>query len=97
MRVMSEQITLIVDAGPMANNLQRERGATVGFLRSQGKLFASALPDWRSKTDASVEKMHKTYAVMMPEAKSSAISDGMEKAEVALQKLSDTRKNAEAF
>ncbi|MFA7317467.1 MAG: methyl-accepting chemotaxis protein [Sulfuricella sp.] len=97
MRIMSEQITLLIDAGPMAHDLQRERGATVSFVSSQGKLFASALPGWRSKTEASIEKIHKTYAAMMPEAKSSAISGGVENADAALQKLPDTRKSADAF
>ncbi len=97
MRVMSEQITLVVDAGPMAHELQRERGATVGFVRSQGKLFASVLPGWRQKTDASIEKMHNTYAAMAPETKTAAISGSMEKADAALKKLPEMRKSADSL
>ena len=48
----AELLRYSVAAGNLIHSLQSERGASAGFLQSQGTKFAEALPGLRQDTDA---------------------------------------------
>ena len=87
---------VIVSAGNLIHTLQIERGATAGFLQSNGQKFADVLPDRRSKTDDRLNAFRKQIDEMSANdfplfAKSLANSQDH------LKKLDDIRQHANQF
>ena len=47
-----------ITGSALVHELQKERGATSGFLGSEGRKFATELPEQRAKTDAGIQDLN---------------------------------------
>jgi len=61
---IQEATVLATKISAMVHNTQKERGASAGFISSQGSKFATTLIDIRQDTDATTIEMKKVYKSM---------------------------------
>ena len=50
-------VTLVVELGETAHELQKERGMSSGFLSSKGSKFADSLPGQRKQSDIVISRL----------------------------------------
>jgi len=89
-----EQATILATKiSAMVHNTQKERGASAGFVGSQGKKFVSAMPSIRKDTDTTRVEMESFYRSMdfsvYPQEMQNQMNDAMDR----LSKLDSMRSN----
>jgi methyl-accepting chemotaxis protein len=75
----------------LVHELQKERGASVGFLSSQGKALADTMRNQRPVTDAALERWRASMTVFDRSALGAKLDHSFDDAEAALRGLSQTR------
>lgn len=84
---------MAVKAGSLVHFLQIERGATAGFLQSNGERFARELPDIREKTDVQ-QRLFSSEAEKLLSGASPELTRMMRSTSASLLELSTLRERA---
>ncbi|MCF8198667.1 MAG: nitrate- and nitrite sensing domain-containing protein [Sulfuritalea sp.] len=80
-------------SGNLIHTLQIERGATAGFLKSQGKSFADVLPGMRKDTDVRLANLKNEIAAIHSSSLPTLVN-ALKDALNELEKISDIRERA---
>ncbi|EDZ62814.1 methyl-accepting chemotaxis protein, nitrate/nitrite sensing [Sulfurimonas gotlandica GD1] len=87
---IEEATILATKISAMIHNTQKERGASAGFIGSEGKKFVTELPNIRKDTDATRSEMEAYYRSMdfskYPKEMQNQMSDAMSKLSVIEEK-----------
>jgi methyl-accepting chemotaxis protein len=86
-----------VAAGALIHRLQIERGATAGFIQSNGRKFAAELPDHRAKTDERLAAFTAERGRIDASAFPATLGTRLAEAEKQLGELGETRGKATSF
>jgi len=78
---------------PLIHELQKERGASAGYLGSKGKKFADILPSQRGATDAELARYQKFLVGFPQDTFSHELADHIRRAANLLQELPARRQN----
>lgn len=81
----------------LVHELQKERGASAGFLSSQGKQFADFLTKQRRLTDLQLKRLNAEIAVFDFSEYPQPLQQDMEAGQAALTKLQSARSNIDSF
>jgi len=81
----------------LVHELQKERGASAGFLGSKGNKFANTLKLQRKETDNRLAKREQFIKVNLKHIKQADIIDLTNKSTLSLYKLTDTRHKIDAL
>jgi methyl-accepting chemotaxis protein len=85
-------VALGVTVGAAAHHLQVERGATAGYVQSNGQRFADVLPGYRASTDDAVKRAQEAFAALSGDAGAAgALNTAVHAARQGLDQLRDTR------
>ncbi len=91
----ADAASALVEVAPLisglVHELQKERGASVGFIASQGKMFADTLRNQRPVTDAALGRWRARMATFDRSALGAKLGRSLDDAEVALGTLAGTR------
>ena len=82
-----------VSAGNLIHALQRERGATAGYLQSKGQKFSDVLPEIRIKTDENLAEFQKEI-ISIRFIDVPALAKSLEESQGTLNEVSNVRKMA---
>src|SRR6516165_10880052 len=82
------------DISSLIHELQKERGATAGFVNSKGSLFADILTAQRPQTDKAVGDWRRRMSEIDGSASSAAFRGDMEQAQSMLGRLQSLRDGA---
>jgi methyl-accepting chemotaxis protein len=75
---IQEMVSFTQKSSSLVHNLQKERGASAGFISSKGEAFSSELNSIRRDTDEKYDELKKFYSSMNKETHSSALQDKRE-------------------
>ncbi|MBZ0106511.1 MAG: methyl-accepting chemotaxis protein [Sulfuricella denitrificans] len=81
---------LAVDLGDLVHQMQIERGASVGFMKSKGETFATDLPGYRGETDKKLAELKSGYAQIGADLPA-GIRSALEKTFTELDRMGETR------
>ncbi|OHE09199.1 MAG: chemotaxis protein [Sulfurimonas sp. RIFOXYD12_FULL_33_39] len=81
----------------LVHNLQKERGASAGFISSKGAKFSSELVNIRKDTDTTLLELKQYYESMKLDNYSQSLRAKMSKAAENLQKLQDMRNQVDSL
>jgi methyl-accepting chemotaxis protein len=99
--VSAESIAVVAEAAPMIANLvhelQRERGASAGFINSKGQSFADTMRDQRQATDRMLATWQQRSDELIRANAGSKFARNLEAAKSRLDNLSATRRAIDAF
>ncbi len=94
---IEEIATLATKISAMIHNTQKERGASAGYVGSQGKKFVQTLENIRKDTDQTRAEMEAFYKTIdfskYPKEMAQQMNDAMQR----LSKLSETRKKVSSL
>jgi methyl-accepting chemotaxis protein len=97
----AESIAVVAEAAPIISNvvheLQKERGATAGFINSKGKAFADTLRNQRPATDKMLAGSQQQLAELARSNTGSKLARDLDDAQSKLGGLQATRTSADAF
>lgn len=97
----ADRIVAIANTAPkisgLIHELQKERGATAGFVNSKGAAFAEALPAQRALTDKATADWRQTMDVLDPSVLSAKFKADLDGVRSAFDALNDTRTSADQF
>ena len=96
-RVLYDLVKLSESLSRLIHETQKERGASAGFLGSNGKKFKDILQKQRILTDQRIEEYKKTVALMDLNEYSSELRDDIAKLNDYLSKLSTVRNKVDNF
>ena len=88
---------LCVRVGDAVHEIQKERGATAGFISSGGKRFLDEKYSARRGADAAIEALAKTLRGLDVAAQTPGVADKVKAVEQSLESLSTWRRNADAL
>jgi len=94
---ISEMVLFSEKSSALVHNLQKERGASAGFISSKGAKFSSELASIRKDTDETLLELQKFYSSISLDDYSQSMRAKMQKAVDALSKISEIRKNVDAL
>lgn len=89
---IDELSTLSADISNLVHELQKERGASAGFLGSKGTKFGSKLDNQRRDTDVKRKKLHDSIAGYDLQSYSSELQGKLQKALSHLEPLTQERR-----
>jgi methyl-accepting chemotaxis protein len=99
--VSAESIAVVAEAAPMIANLvhelQRERGASAGFINSKGQSFADTMRDQRQVTDRMLATWQQRADELIRANAGSKFARNLEAARSRLENLSTNRRAIDAF
>jgi methyl-accepting chemotaxis protein len=94
-------VATIVEAAPMISSLvselQKERGASTGFLGSKGKSFADAMRNQRSLTDKALSNWKQHLSNYTQSAAGTTFARNLEAANSRLAEIGSTRTSIDAL
>jgi methyl-accepting chemotaxis protein len=97
----ADRIVAIANTAPkisgLIHELQKERGATAGFVNSKGAAFAEALPAQRALTDKATADWRQTMDALNPSVLSAKFKADLDSVRSAFDALNDTRTSADRF
>jgi methyl-accepting chemotaxis protein len=97
----AESIAVVADAAPMISNLvhelQRERGASAGFINSKGQSFADTLRSQRPATDKMLAASQQRFGELIKSNAGSSFARDLDEAQSKLGNLQQTRNAVDAF
>ena len=97
----ADRITAIANAAPkisgLIHELQKERGATAGFVNSKGAAFREALQAQRPLTDKAAADWRQTIDTLDPMMLNARFQADLNSVRSALDTLKETRGNADRF
>jgi methyl-accepting chemotaxis protein len=97
----AESIAVVADAAPMISNLvhelQRERGASAGFINSNGKSFADTLRNQRPSTDKILATSRQQMGELAKANAGTKFARDLDEAQSTLGGLQATRSGVDAF
>lgn len=97
----ADRISTIAHTAPeisgLIHELQKERGATAGFVNSKGNAFADMLRNQRPLTDKAVADWQHEMDALDPSVLSGRFKTELNQAQSALGALRETRKRADSF
>jgi hypothetical protein len=97
----ADRITALAAAAPdissLIRELQRERGATAGFVNSKGAAFGKTLQDQRGASDKAIAGWQRTMAVIGPSTLSEKFTSDLHEVRTGLESLPNTRGAADSF
>jgi len=96
-KVLYDLVKLSESLSRLIHETQKERGASAGYLGSNGKKFKDILQKQRILTDQRVEEYKKTVALMDLNEYSSELRDDIAKLNDYLSKLSAVRNKVDNF
>jgi methyl-accepting chemotaxis protein len=95
------QVAVVVEAAPviskLVNELQRERGASAGFVTSKGKSFADALRGQRPATDKALANWKQQIAEYSRAAAGTRFAKNLEAADARLNELTGIRTSVDSM
>ncbi len=94
---ISEMVLFSKKSSSLVHNLQKERGASAGFISSKGPKFSSELVSIRKDTDETLLELKKFYSLISLDEYSQSMRTKMQKAVDALSKINDIRKGVDAL
>ncbi|ABB44261.1 methyl-accepting chemotaxis sensory transducer [Sulfurimonas denitrificans DSM 1251] len=94
---IQEMVSFTQKSSSLVHNLQKERGASAGFISSKGEVFSSELNSIRRDTDEKYDELKKFYSSMNKETHSSALQDKMSKAMQSLLELQSIRESVSSL
>ncbi len=94
---ISEMVLFSKKSSSLVHNLQKERGASAGFISSKGAKFSSELVSIRKDTDETLLELKKFYSLISLDEYSQSMRTKMQKAVDALSKINDIRKGVDAL
>ena len=97
LRNIEEMTILATKIGAMIHNTQKERGASAGFIGSQGKKFAKTLLEIRKDTDKTRAEMEAFYKTVDFSKYPKSMGEQMQDAMQRLSKLSSVRTKVSAL
>ena len=96
-----EAISIVVEAVPiisgLINELQKERGASAGFVSSKGKMFAVEIRTQRSATDKALASWNQRVAAYASSAAGTKFAGNLQKASAQLNEIGSVRTNVDAL
>ena len=92
-----ELMNVAIAIGNATHNLQIERGATAGFVKSHGEKFANGLPGYRTDTDQQLVLLKSSYSHMDTANIPTSLRTTMAAAIGKLDALGDNRDAASQF
>jgi methyl-accepting chemotaxis protein len=97
----AESIAVVADAAPMiadlVHELQKERGASAGFINSKGQSFADTLRNQRPVTDKMLATSQQRMADLIRSNAGTKFARGLDSARSRLDNLQATRNAVDAF
>jgi len=97
----SSLIELSVKLSSVLHELQKERGASAGFIGSNGKKFADILPSQQQETDKKIAELMQLYETSsiteITQAKSSINISSISNMRAGVNSLSTSKKDAVSF
>jgi len=97
----ADRIATIAHTAPeisgLIHELQKERGATAGFVNSKGKSFADTMRDQRPLTDKAAADWRQTMNALDPSALSVKFKAERDSVQTALDALKETRSRADSL
>jgi len=97
----ADQIAAVAQAAPdissLIHELQKERGATAGFVNSKGSQFADILAGQRPQTDKAVAEWRRRMNEIDGSASSAAFHNDLDQAQSLLGRLQSSREGASRF
>ncbi|HEY6258578.1 MAG TPA: methyl-accepting chemotaxis protein, partial [Xanthobacteraceae bacterium] len=97
----ADRASALIEVAPLisglVHELQKERGASVGYVSSKGQALADTLRNQRPVTDAALGRWRERMAAFDRAALSAKFGHSLDDAEAALGKLSDTRGAIDSF
>ena len=90
-------MNVAVAIGDATHNLQIERGATAGFVKSKGEKFANKLPGYRTDTDQKLVLLKSSYSQMNTDNIPTSLRTKMDAAIGKLDGLEGNRDAASQF
>jgi len=88
---IEEMVAFSQKSSSLVHNLQKERGASAGFISSKGEKFSKELETIRKDTDATYEELSKFYSSMNKINYAVSLQSKMTKAMGNLSKLNEIR------
>ena len=85
------------DISSLIHELQKERGATAGFVNSKGSQFADIVASQRPQTDKALSEWRHKMDETDPSAMSAGFKSELDKARSTLDRLQNTRDAASRF
>ena len=86
-----------VAIGDIVHSMQKERGASAGFLKSKGEKFSRELPEYRAETDRNLALLKEGYGQMGMDGMSASFRAASEAAMANLNGLKDNRDATSQF
>jgi methyl-accepting chemotaxis protein len=97
----ADRITAVAQAAPdissLIHELQKERGATAGFVNSKGSQFTDILAGQRPQTDKAVAEWRRKMNEIDGSASSAAFHNDLDQAQSLLGRLQSSREGASRF
>ena len=97
----TEAIAAVAEVAPtiaaLVHELQRERGATAGFVNSKGKAFAEVMRNQRPLTDKAVQVWSQRLSEFSKSSAGTKLARNLEAANSSLSELGRTRTSVDAF
>jgi methyl-accepting chemotaxis protein len=97
----AESIVVVAEAAPIISNLvhelQKERGASAGFINSKGKAFADTLRNQRPATDRMLATSQREVAGLVRSNSGTKLARDLDDAQSKLGSLQATRGSVDAF
>jgi methyl-accepting chemotaxis protein len=97
----AESIAVVAEAAPMiaslVHELQKERGASAGFINSKGQSFADTLRDQRPATDKMLATSRQRMADLIKSNAGTKFARDLESAMSKLERLQATRGSVDGF
>lgn len=97
LKQIEEMVAFSQKSSALVHNLQKERGASAGFISSKGEKFSSELESIRKDTDATYKELEEFYATMNKESYIASIQSKMTKAISNLSKLQEIREGVSSL
>lgn len=88
---IQEMVEFSIKSSALVHNLQKERGASAGFISSKGSKFSSDLTTIRKDTDKTVTELNEFYGTMKKDHLVESLLTKMSKSLDNLQKLQEIR------
>ncbi|RUM45238.1 MAG: hypothetical protein DSY80_03595, partial [Desulfocapsa sp.] len=97
MSMVKKLAYLAPEISGLVHELQKERGASAGFVGSKGKKFQSKLPGLRADTDTQQRRMHDKTVEFEPESFDPILAKSLATAHESLNRLGAIRNQIDGF
>lgn len=94
---IEEMVGYTQKSSALVHNLQKERGASAGFISSKGANFASQLEAIRKDTDTALQELQTYHAAMKLQKYEQELQEKITKAMQNMQKLQEIRQGVSAL